>query len=89
MNGCGGTTRYNPAQVKLMTVQTVKLGRERFVLLREKDYRQLKAKAARKDAPRRSRRLTAQDRGDIAEAHRRRNESARPYSELRKELGLT
>ena len=29
-----------------MTVQTVKLGRERFVLLREKDYRDLKAKAA-------------------------------------------
>ncbi|MGD0390773.1 MAG: hypothetical protein ABSC42_17655 [Tepidisphaeraceae bacterium] len=71
-----------------MTVQTVKLGRERFVLLKEKDYRQLKAKAARHDAPRRSRRLAAQDRGDIAEAHRRRNEPALPYSELRKELGL-
>jgi PHD/YefM family antitoxin component YafN of YafNO toxin-antitoxin module len=71
-----------------MTVQTVKLGRERFVLLREKDYRQLKAKADRQESPGRSRRLTAQDRGDIAEARRRRNESAHPYSELRKELGL-
>ncbi|HEX4053459.1 MAG TPA: hypothetical protein VHX86_04265 [Tepidisphaeraceae bacterium] len=71
-----------------MTVQTVKLGRERFVLLKEKDYRRLKAQVARQDAPKRSRRLTAQDRGDIAEAHRRRNEPARPYSELRKELGL-
>jgi hypothetical protein len=30
-----------------MTVQTVKLGRERFVLLREKDYRELKPKANR------------------------------------------
>ncbi|MGD0462748.1 MAG: hypothetical protein ABSB74_09690 [Tepidisphaeraceae bacterium] len=71
-----------------MTVQTVKLGRERFVLLKEKDYQQLKAKAARQDAPRPSRRLTAQDRGDIAEARRRRNEPAHPYSQLRKELGL-
>jgi hypothetical protein len=72
-----------------MTVQTVKFGRERFVLLREKDYRQLKAKAALQDAPKRSRRLTSQDRGDIAEARRRRKEPAHPYSELRKELGLT
>jgi len=76
-----------------MTVQTVKLGRERFVLLREKDYRQLKAKAngakarGAKPASKR-RRLTALDRGDIAEAKRRENEPARPYSELRKELGL-
>jgi len=72
-----------------MTVQTLKLGRERFVLLKEKDYRELKAKASRQRSRRRPRRLTAQDRGDIAEAHRRRNEPSRPYSELRKELGLT
>jgi hypothetical protein len=71
-----------------MAIQTVKLGRERFVLLKEKDFRELKAKAARHDSPGRSRRLTAQDRGDIAEARRRRNEAAHPYSELRKELGL-
>ncbi|MGD1276686.1 MAG: hypothetical protein ABR964_05625 [Tepidisphaeraceae bacterium] len=71
-----------------MTVQTVKLGRERFVLLREKDYRDLKAKAARGGRVREGRRLTAQDRGDIAEAVRRRNEPARPYARLRKELGL-
>jgi hypothetical protein len=73
-----------------MTVQTVKLGRERFVLLKEKDYRQLKAKAARSPHPHK-RRLTAQDRGDIAEARRRLNDPndpALPYSELRKELGL-
>ncbi|HEY8750503.1 MAG TPA: hypothetical protein VIM11_21135 [Tepidisphaeraceae bacterium] len=70
-----------------MTVQTVKLGRERFVLLREKDYRALKANAA-KARPARKGKLTVQDRGDIAEATRRRGEPARPYSRLRKELGL-
>ena len=58
------------------------------MLLKEKDYRQLQAKAVRQDAPRPSRRLTAQDRGDIAEAHRRRDEPAHPYSVLRKEVGL-
>jgi hypothetical protein len=68
-----------------MTVQTLKLGRERFVLLKEKDYRDLKAKAR---PVRTKRRLSAQDRGDIAEARRRRQEPSRPYSELRKELGL-
>jgi PHD/YefM family antitoxin component YafN of YafNO toxin-antitoxin module len=74
-----------------MTVQIVKLGRERFVLLREKDYRQLQALArlnGKAKPVRKARRLTAQDRGDIAEAKRRENEPARPYSELRKELGL-
>jgi hypothetical protein len=70
-----------------MTVQTLKLGRERFVVLREKDYRDLKAKAkARPVGTGRS--LSAQDRGDIAESKRRKNEPARPYAELRKELGL-
>lgn len=72
-----------------MTIQTVKLGRERFVLLKEKDYRDLKAKAALAQPARKGRRLTVQDRGDIAEAMRRQKEPARPYSELRKELGLT
>ena len=68
-----------------MTVQTLKLGRTRFVLLREKDYRDLKAKAR---PVRTGHRLSAQDRSDIAEAMRRRDEPARPYNELRKELGL-
>ncbi len=71
-----------------MTIQTLKLGRERFVLLREKDYRQLKAKAEARPVGK-ARRLTAQDRGDIAEAKRREKEPSRPYAELRKELGLT
>jgi len=73
-----------------MTVQTLKLGRERFVLLKEKDYRQLKAKADAKPA-RKVRKPTFQERqdaGDVAEAKRRAHEPALPYSELRKELGL-
>ena len=68
-----------------MTVQTLKLGRERFVVLKESDYRDLKAKAR---PVRTGRHLSAQDRGDIAEALRSSHEPARPYAELRKELGL-
>jgi hypothetical protein len=74
-----------------MTVQTLKLGRERFVLLKERDYRQLKAKAARQNGTKRARKLTAQDRADIAEARRRLNDPndrVIPYQEARKQLGL-
>ena len=72
-----------------MTVQTVKLGRERYVLLREKDYRQLKARAAQGLIPRqKSKRLTAQDKGDIAEAKRREHEPSIPLEVVRKRLGL-
>jgi len=70
-----------------MTVQVLKLGRERFVLLKEKDYRDLQSKAQAQSTTRRPR-LTAQDRGDIAEAVRRRKEPTRPYADVRKELGL-
>jgi hypothetical protein len=71
-----------------MTVQTVKLGRERFVLLREKDYRQLKAKALGAKPASKRRRLTVQDRGDIAEAKRREHEPSIPLDVVRKRLGL-
>jgi hypothetical protein len=71
-----------------MTVQTLKLGRERFVVLKEKDYRDLKAKASARPVGTK-RRLSPQDKGDIAEAARRRAEPARPYTELRKDLGLS
>jgi hypothetical protein len=71
-----------------MTVQTVKLGKERFVLIREKDFRDLKAKAAQAPRSRKVKQATAQDRGDIAEAQRRRRETTKPYSQLRKDLGL-
>ena len=70
-----------------MTLQTLKLGRERLVVLREEDYRNLKA-AAKARPVRSGRCLSEQDRGDIAEALRRRKEPAWPYSELCKELGL-
>jgi hypothetical protein len=73
-----------------MTVQTVKLAGKKFVIVAEKDYRNLQAQAAQaRNGQSKTRRLTAQDRGDIAEAKRRANEPARPYSELRKELGLS
>jgi hypothetical protein len=72
-----------------MTVQIVKLGRERYVLLREKDYRQLKAKAEQGSSSRsKPRRLTAQDKGDIAEAKRREREPSIPLVVVRKRLGL-
>ena len=70
-----------------MTVQTLKLGRERFVVLKEKDYRDLKAKA-RSRTVRTGRRLSAQDRGDIAEAMRRQHEPSQPLDVVRKRLGL-
>ncbi|HEY8665297.1 MAG TPA: hypothetical protein VIL86_01470 [Tepidisphaeraceae bacterium] len=71
-----------------MTVQTLKLGRERFVLLKEKDYRDLvKAKSQARPA-RKSRRMSAQDRGDVAEAKRRENEPSVPLEAVRKRLGL-
>ena len=75
-----------------MTVQTLKLGREKYVLLREKDYRRLKAKAGNGPIPRgKPQRVTAQDKGDIAEARRRLadpKEKPVPYEQVRKELGL-
>jgi hypothetical protein len=74
-----------------MAVQTLKLGGKRFVVVPEKDYRDLKAKATQARPARKTRRLTAQDRGDIAEAKRRLadpNEKPIPYEQVRKELGL-
>jgi hypothetical protein len=71
-----------------MTVQTLKLGRERFVLLKEKDYRQLLKTNAQSRPARKARRPTAQDLDDVAEAKRREKEPTRPYAELRRDLGL-
>ena len=76
-----------------MTVQTVKLAGKKFVIVAEEDFRQLKAKAtARTARPNgKARRLTAQDRGDIAEAKRRLADDADPeipYEAARKQLGL-
>jgi hypothetical protein len=79
-----------------MTVQTVKLAGKKFVIVAEKDYRDLKAQAAlaangAANGWSKTRRLTAQDRGDIAEARRRLadpDEKPIPYEQVRKELGL-
>jgi hypothetical protein len=76
--------------VKRVTVQTLKLRGERYVLLREKDFNALKVKAA-SSKPGKTRRLTAQDRGDIAEAARRVSDPGDreiPYEQARKRLGL-
>ena len=62
-----------------MTVQTVKLGGKRFVIVPEKDFRQLQEKAEE---------ISIQDKGDIAEAKRRERESSVPLEVVRKRLGL-
>jgi hypothetical protein len=63
-----------------MTFQTLTLGKRKFVVVPEKDFRQLQQEAEK---------ITAQDRGDIAEAKRRKAAGpSRPYAELQKKLGL-
>ncbi|HUO10949.1 MAG TPA: hypothetical protein VM008_21795 [Phycisphaerae bacterium] len=63
-----------------MTVQTLTIGKKKFVVIPEKDFRQLQEQAEL---------ISAQDRGDIAEAKRRKHSGpTRPYAELRKKLGL-
>ena len=64
-----------------MTVQSVKLAGKRFVIVPEKDFERLRRQAEY---------LAEQERGDVAEVKRRKARGpARPYSELRKKLGLT
>lgn len=62
-----------------MTVQTVKLAGQRFVIVLEKDFRQLQAKAEN---------FSIQDKGDIAEAKRREREPSVPLAAVRKRLRL-
>jgi len=78
-----------------MPAQTLTLGGKRFVIVPESEYRRLAGGNARiatqqktKRKVARRRRLTEQDRGDVAEAMRRSAEPSRPYAELRKGLGL-
>ena len=73
-----------------MAVQTLTLGGKRFVIMPEAEYKKLKPKATTpsKASNGRSAKLTKQELGDIAEATRRSAGPMRPYSELRKELGL-
>jgi PHD/YefM family antitoxin component YafN of YafNO toxin-antitoxin module len=63
-----------------MTVQMLKVAGKRFVIVSEKDFRRLQEKAEE---------IAAQDRGDVAEAKRRKARGpSRPYADLRKKLGL-
>jgi hypothetical protein len=62
-----------------MIAQTVRLGGRRFVILPEKDFRRLQAKAEG---------ISIQDRGDVAEAKRREGEKSIPLDAVRKRLGL-
>jgi len=65
-----------------MTVQTVKLGGKRFVILPEKDYQQMSRALDQ---------LSAQDQADIRLARNRLadpKETPLPYAQVRKELGL-
>jgi hypothetical protein len=72
-----------------MTVQTLKLAGKRFVVIPEAEYHKLTSKsAARNDSRRKPRRMTRQDRGDVAEAARRSREKSTPLSALKAELGL-
>jgi PHD/YefM family antitoxin component YafN of YafNO toxin-antitoxin module len=62
-----------------MTVQTLKMGKQKFVVIPEKEFRRLQKKAEE---------ISAQDRGDIAEAKRREHEPSVSLDSVRKRLGL-
>jgi hypothetical protein len=68
-----------------MTVQMLKLGRDRFVVVSERDFKKLQRRAARAESQDR------QDAGDVAEARKRLVSPRRktiPLSRLKAELGL-
>lgn len=63
-----------------MTTQNLTLGKRKFVVVAEKDFRELQRQAEA---------ISRQDEGDIAEAKRRKVQGpSRPYAELRQKLGL-
>jgi hypothetical protein len=65
-----------------MAVQTIKLGRKKFVILPEKDFQRMSKTLDE---------LAAQDRADIRLARKRLGdpkEKPIPYESVRKELGL-
>jgi hypothetical protein len=62
-----------------MTVQTLTLGKQKFVVVPEKEFRRLQKKAEE---------ISAQDRGDIAEAKRREKEPSISLEAVRKRIGL-
>jgi hypothetical protein len=64
-------------------MQTLKLGGREFVLVTKRDFERIRAKADRQDEQDR------QDAGDVAEVRRRKNRGpSKPYTELRRKLGL-
>jgi hypothetical protein len=81
-----------------MTVQTLTLGKQKFVVVPEKEFRRLQQKAlqtgseGKASAPRES--TGAEDRRDASVLRRRlaemrrRGEKPLPYARARKELGL-
>jgi len=72
-----------------MAIQTLKLAGKRFVVIPEGEYQKLTAQAASRNGSRRKpRRMTRQDRGDVAEAARRGRERSIPLSALKAELNL-
>ncbi|HLL88251.1 MAG TPA: hypothetical protein VK324_03015 [Tepidisphaeraceae bacterium] len=72
-----------------MAVQTLTLIGKKYVLVPESEYRALQKKAANGTADK-PRRLTRQDRGDIAESIRRLAEPGKrvTQAELKRSLGL-
>jgi hypothetical protein len=75
-----------------MAVPTLTVAGKRFVVIPEEEY--LEFRSRRSSLPNgrvRQRKLTVQDRGDIAEAKRRlskRNSKLIPLAQLKRELGL-
>jgi hypothetical protein len=62
-----------------MTVQTLTLGKRKFVVVPEKEFRRLQRKAEE---------ISIQDKGDVAEAKRREHEPSVLLAAVRKRLGL-
>ena len=62
-----------------MTIQTLILGKRKFVVIPEADFRRLQSKAEQ---------VSTQDKGDIAEAKRREREPSVPLHAVRNRLGL-
>lgn len=62
-----------------MTIQTLILGKRKFVVIPEKDFRRLQSRAEE---------ISTQDKGDVAEAKRRDREPSVPLRAVRKRLGL-
>ena len=74
----------------IMAAATLKLGKQKYVVIPEGEYRELKAKATRNaKTPRTKRRATRQERGDVAEAMRRLAEPGRiPAADVFRKLGV-